>query len=86
MIQAYFGFKRQPFIKDLQTTQMYQSFDSKEASTRLQILKQQRGIFCLTGEPGAGKTSVLRKFVDDLNPQTHVHCYTPLATVNRNDL
>jgi len=86
MIQAYFGFKRQPFIKELPTAQMYQSFDSREATARLQILKQQRGIFCLTGEPGAGKTSVLRKFVEELNPQTHVHCYTPHATVNRNDL
>jgi general secretion pathway protein A len=86
MIQAYFGLKRQPFLKELHTSQMFQSFDSKEATTRLQILKQQRGIFCLTGEPGAGKTSVLRKFVDELNPQTHVHCYTPHATVNRNDL
>jgi general secretion pathway protein A len=86
MIQAYFGFKRQPFVKDLQTTQMFQSFDLKEAGTRLQILKQNRGIFCLTGEPGAGKTSALRKFVEELNPQTHIHCYTPHATVNKGDL
>ncbi len=86
MIQAYFGFKRQPFVKELKTEQMFQSFDLKEASARLQILKQNRGLFCLTGEPGAGKTSALRKFVDELNPQTHVHCYTPHSTVNRNDL
>lgn len=86
MIQAYFGFKRQPFLKELPTSQMFKSFDNLEATTRLQILKQQRGIFCLTGEPGAGKTSVLRKFVEELNPQTHIHCYTPHATVNRNDL
>ncbi len=85
MIQAYFGFKRQPFIKEIKTEQMFQSFDSKEAGTRLQLLKQNRGIFCLTGEPGAGKTSVLRKFVSELNPQTHLHCYTPHATVKRGD-
>jgi hypothetical protein len=30
--------------------------------------------------------TVLRRFVDGLNPQTHVHCYTPHATVNRIDL
>ena len=65
---------------------MFHSFDSKEATTRLQLLKQYRGIFCLTGEPGAGKTSVLRRFVEELNPQTHTHCYTPHATINRNDL
>lgn len=40
----------------------------------------------MTGEPGAGKTSVLRKFVENLNPQTHTHCYTPHSTINRNDL
>lgn len=86
MIQAYFGFKRTPFTKEINTEQMFDSFDLKEAFIRLQLLKQSRGIFCLTGEPGAGKTSVLRKFVQELNPQTHVHCYTPHTTVNRTDL
>jgi general secretion pathway protein A len=86
MIQAYFGFRRTPFTKELKTEQMFDSFDLKEAFVRLQLLKQTRGIFCLTGEPGAGKTSALRKFVNELNPQTHVHCYTPHATVNRTDL
>jgi type II secretory pathway predicted ATPase ExeA len=65
---------------------MVETFDFREAFARLQLLKQNRGIFCLTGEPGSGKTSVLRKFVEGLNPQTHVHCYTPHATVNRSDL
>jgi len=86
MIQAYYGFKRQPFPKELRIEQMFESFDIKEAFTRLQILKQNRGLFCLTGEPGAGKTSVLRRFVEGLNPQMHTHCYTPHSTVNRNDL
>lgn len=86
MIQAYFGLKRAPFPKELKTEQMFESFDLKESFTRLQLLKQNRGIFCLTGEPGSGKTTVLRRFVDGLNPQTHVHCYTPHATVNRGDL
>jgi general secretion pathway protein A len=86
MIQAYFGLKRPPFPKELKTDHMFESFDLRETHARLQILKQNRGLFCLTGEPGSGKTSALRRFVDGLNPQTHVHCYTPHATVNRNDL
>ena len=86
MIQAYYGFKRLPFPKEIKTESMFESFDLKETHARLSVLKQNRGIFCLTGEPGAGKTSALRRFVDALNPQTHIHCYTPHATVNRNDL
>ena len=86
MIQAYFGFKRSPFPKELKTTTMFESFDLKEAFTRLQFLKQNRGIFCLTGEPGSGKTSVLRRFVEELNPQTHLHAYTPHATVSKVEL
>lgn len=86
MIEAYFGLKRLPFPKELKTEHMFESFDLKEAFARLQILKQNRGIFLLTGEPGSGKTSVLRRFVDGLNPQMHTHCYTPHATVNRSDL
>ncbi len=86
ILEAYFSLRRQPFPKELPIEHMFMSFDLKEASARLQLLKQQRGIFAMTGEPGAGKTSVLRRFVEELNPQTHVHCYTPHATVNRNDL
>ncbi|MGK5088293.1 AAA family ATPase [Bdellovibrionota bacterium FG-2] len=86
MIQAYFGFKKLPFPKELKTTAMYESFDLKEAFARLQFLKQNRGIFCLTGEPGSGKTSVLRRFVEELNPQTHLHAYTPHATVSKIEL
>jgi type II secretory pathway predicted ATPase ExeA len=86
MIEAYFGFKRLPFPKELKTSAMFESFDLKEAATRLQFLKQNRGIFCLTGEPGSGKTSALRRFVEELNPQTHQHAYTPHATVSKIEL
>lgn len=86
MIQAYFGFKRSPFPKEIRTDSMFESYDIKEAFARLQVLRQNRGIFCLTGEPGAGKTSVLRKFVETLNPQTHLHAYTPHATISRGEL
>src|SRR5580704_16935130 len=41
---------------------------------------------CLTGEPGSGKTSIVRKWVDELNPQSYLHCYTPHVTVSKNEL
>ena len=85
MIDAYFGFKKSPFSKELRVDQMIETYDGREASSRLAYTKQHRGLLLLTGEPGSGKTSVLRKFVEGLNPQTHVHCYTPHATVSRTD-
>jgi type II secretory pathway predicted ATPase ExeA len=86
MIEAYFGFKRPPFPKELKVDQMLDTYDSREAASRLAYIRSHRGILLLTGEPGAGKTSVLRQFVDGLNPQTHLHCYTPHATVSRSEL
>jgi len=86
MIEAYFGFKRPPFPKEIKTEQLLDTYDYRESWARLSYIRQHRGIFCLTGEPGSGKTSILRRFVDCLNPQTHLHCYTPLATVSQSDL
>jgi general secretion pathway protein A len=85
MIEAYFGLKRPPFTKELKTDNLMETYDTREATARLNHIRQHRGLFLLTGEPGSGKTTVLRRFVDSLNPQTHLHCYTPHATVSRGD-
>jgi general secretion pathway protein A len=86
MMSAYFGLKRLPFGKEIKSEQMFETFDTREAFTRLGYVRQNRGIIMLTGEPGAGKTSVLRRFVDGLNPQNHQHCYTPHVTISRSEL
>jgi general secretion pathway protein A len=83
---AYFGLKFMPFNKEQDSCDFFQSYDLKESLGRLNYIKQHRGIFLLTGEPGGGKTSVLRSFVDQLNPQSHECHYTPLATVSRNEV
>jgi type II secretory pathway predicted ATPase ExeA len=85
MIEIYFGFKKPPFGQEIATSQLMETYDGREAAARLSHVRSHRGLFCLTGEPGSGKTSVLRKFVDGLNPQTHIHAYTPHASVSRND-
>jgi general secretion pathway protein A len=86
MIEAYFGLNKQPFTKDLRVDDFYNSFDLREASARLEYIKRYRGVMLLTGEPGAGKTALIRKFADSLNPQSFTHCYTPHATVSKNEL
>ena len=59
MIDAYFGFKKSPFAKELRCDQMIETYDIREASSRLAYTKQHRGLLMLTGEPGSGKTTVL---------------------------
>jgi type II secretory pathway predicted ATPase ExeA len=82
---GYFGLKKQPFTREISEESLFKSYDLREATARLQHLKQHRGIFLLTGEPGGGKTTVLRNFVHQLNPQIYHHCYTPHASVTRSD-
>lgn len=86
MDYAYFGFKEMPFSKEIKSHNLFESYDQKEAIARLNYIKQHRGVFLLTGEPGGGKTSILRKFVDSLNPQCHECCYTPHATISGNEI
>ncbi len=85
-METYFGIRRLPFPRDIKTSDLVASFDVNEAYARLNHIKQYRGIMCLTGEPGSGKTSIIRKWVEDLNPQSFLHCYTPHSTVSRTDL
>lgn len=85
-MEAYFGLKRMPFGKDIKSADLVACYDLKEAEARLNHIKQYRGIMCLTGEPGSGKTSIIRKWVEDLNPQSFLHCYTPHVTVSRSEL
>lgn len=82
----YFGLKRQPFDRNIKTNQLFESYDIKESFARLSYIKQNRGIMLLTGEPGSGKTTILRKFVDTLSPQNYVHCYTPHSTVSKSEI
>lgn len=81
-----FGFKKMPFDQSIKVQDLYSSYDVGEISARLEFVKQYRGILLLTGEPGSGKTTILRRFVHALNPASYEHCYTPHATISRTEL
>lgn len=82
MIKQYFGLKNIPFSKEIDTKDIFISNSMKELFSRLDYIKQTRGIMLVTGEPGAGKTLALRKFVTELNPNCYFPVYTPLTTVS----
>ena len=81
MFTRFYGLKFNPFSKEISTEQLFFSQDLKELDSRLKYLQQVRGIGLVTGEPGCGKTTALRKYVDELNPAHYTSCYFTLSTV-----
>ena len=58
----------------------------KECLARLEYIKRRGGILLLTGDPGVGKTLVLRRYVQSLNENLFKTYYTPLSTLSRSDI
>ena len=81
MFTQYFGLKFNPFVKEIENTALFESKDTLELSSRLDFIKHTRGLFLLTSEPGCGKTAILRRFADSLNPGLFRVCYTALSSV-----
>lgn len=78
MYQAFYSLAKAPFSKE--NSSFFASRGFSEATARLEYLKKGRGMGLLVGEPGAGKTFVLRAFADKLNPALYKPIYYPLST------
>lgn len=83
---AWFGFKRMPFDKNIKSKNAFHTEPFKEATARMDYIKQRGGILLLTGDPGVGKTLALRHYVENLNENLFKAYYTPLSTLSRTDL
>lgn len=80
MYKSFYSLSYTPFNKDVKTKDLFFSEDFNETMARLNYLKDTRGIGVLTGEPGIGKTSALRSFVDNLNSSLFKPVYFPMST------
>lgn len=79
---AYYGLSCNPFDKQfLKEKDHFESTDFKEMTSRLNYLKEVRGIGVFTARPGMGKTYVLRCFAKALNPNLSHMEYICLSTV-----
>jgi len=85
MYRAYWGMEFNPFDKTLSEKQYFESEDFREATKRLEHLKNIKGIGLLTGEPGSGKTYTLRTFIHSLNPTIYRVIYLPMTTISPNE-
>jgi len=81
MFKAYYGLTFDPFTKDTEIKHFYKSNEFKEAISRLEFLKTTKGIGLITGQPGIGKSSLLRYFESTLNSNLYKCIYIPLSTL-----
>lgn len=86
MFKSYYGLSKNPFDKHfLKEQDAFLSKDHKEMISRLDFLKEARGIGVFTARPGMGKSYALRCFANQLNPSLYQMSYLCLSTVSVSD-
>jgi len=82
MFKSFYGFSKNPFDKQqILEKEAFISHDHKEMLSRLNYLKDTRGIGVFTADPGQGKTFALRCFAKSLDGNLFDLKYIPLSTV-----
>lgn len=69
MYTTTFGFARPPFRKDIASEKLFRNQRLDELHSRLRYLVKTRAIGLLTGEPGCGKSTALRRLREALHPE-----------------
>lgn len=75
MLQQYFGFTRLPFTKDIPPHQLFPADGQSELCARLDYLLTERGLGLVTGEIGSGKSTSIRRFAAQLDPNRYCVIY-----------
>ena len=86
MIEVFFNFQRMPFAKEIKPADLFETTPRTELTARLEYMRKNHGIFLLTGNPGTGKTTALRGWVDSLSETSHKIVYIPQTTMSAYDL
>jgi type II secretory pathway predicted ATPase ExeA len=81
MFNSFWGLEFNPFTLHTSEKNYFETADFKQAISRLNHLKDTKGIGLFTGTSGVGKTFALRYFVNTLNPNLFKVVYIPLSTV-----
>jgi len=84
MYQHFYGLERMPFNTTPDTRFFFHSEQHQEAlSSLLYAVNERKGFTLLTGEIGAGKTTVCRAFLNRLDPDTKVAVITNTRLTER---
>ena len=82
MFKSFYGLTFNPFDKAIPDTYSFHSKDHQSMMTRLEYLKNVRGMGLFTAAPGMGKTFAVRCFSKILNPNLYQMSYICLSTVS----
>ncbi len=85
MYTHVFGLKRPPFERGLESQELFQAPMLDELHLRLRYLVENRAIGLLTGAPGCGKSTALRRLRDELHPEQVRSLYVHDTAVNPGD-
>lgn len=66
MFESFYGFVHTPFTRDINTSALYHSDILDEILGRLAYTAKRQLFAVITGDAGTGKTTILRKFSDEL--------------------
>jgi type II secretory pathway predicted ATPase ExeA len=66
--EAHFNLRRMPFERDIPVSALYMSAKMRELLSRLEYVAQKRMFAVVTGDVGIGKTTIMRRFADMLDP------------------
>lgn len=75
MFEAFYEFKATPFTRGIPTDQLFITKELEEVLSRMKHVSKQQLFAVLTGDCGTGKTTILRKLRDTLNPQRYRMLY-----------
>lgn len=80
---SYYGLEDNLFNKSVNSSTSYKSKDYQNVISRLNYLKEIKGIGLFIGSPGLGKTYTLRCFVDSLNEDLYKIIYISSANLSK---
>jgi len=75
MYEEFYGFNDTPFSRGLPVSALYRDIDRDEHVERLKYTAKNQLFAVLSGESGCGKTTVLRRFCDELANTEYIVIY-----------
>ena len=78
---SYYNMEFNPFSKEIETKNKYETEDFKLMKNRLEYIKENPGIALFTGNAGLGKTFTIREFLNSLNPNLYKTIYVTMSSV-----